>query len=319
MGDEHPLSHNLWQLGNEVDYAKCNFDGSGSTELVSQKSSSFPSSYSSAPSTCAHTFSCDTPGTHFFSCSVAGACNNGLQRVRVWVTDSSKTQTLQSQEPQLTTLADAMSDHLVPAAYGPDTLTDAKAVSISAMMNEIVSHSPYSCADWLTPAVLTDQNCKAFAYTDLGFVARVKATPNYTQAQMYYTSALNAKNSFCPAESYLTELRIAQGDKTAADTQFEIACATCGTNSLDMTDVRLAYYRKGWTPPESSSCASEVPKRFSASQLQDLENALYGNGQTVVPSPSLESEDLGVGGVRNMCFEFAVISLATVGVFLNLD
>lgn len=296
--DPEATGHDLWKLGNEEDYATCKFDSSSADELVPHAASAFPASYGDAPGTCAHQFSCDAPGTHFFACRVAGACTNGLQRVRVWVTDSSKTQTLRTQQPQLTTLANAMSEHLVPVAYSQsqDPVADSVAANISAMLDAIETYSPEACADWLTPSDLSDAKCKAFALTDRGFIERIRATPNFTLAASYYASALSLVTGFCPAESYLTELRVKEGtNKNAADAQFEVACAACGTNSLDMTDVRLAYYRKGWALPENSACKDEVPKRLSASELATaVEKALKDfGGSGTGASPSSKVEELG--------------------------
>lgn len=296
--DAQATGHDLWKLGNEEDYATCTFEGSSGSELVPHAASAFPASYGAAPETCAHQFSCDTPGTHFFACSVAGACSNGMQRVRVWVTDSSKTRTLRAQQPQLTTLANAMSKHLVPVAYSEsqNPVADSVAANISAMLRAIETFSPGACADWLIPSDLSDAKCKAFALTDRGFIERVRATPNFTLAASYYADALSLVAGFCPAESYLTELRVKEGvDKSAADAQFEVACAACGTDSLDMTDVRLAYYRKGWAVPANSACKEEVPKRLSASELAAaVEQALKDvRGSGVGASPSSIAELLG--------------------------
>lgn len=292
--DSQATGHDLWQLSNEEDYAKCAFDSSTSSELVPHAASVFPASYTAAPEVCSHQFSCNTQGTHFFACSVAGACHNGMQRVRIWVTDSSKTETLRAQQPQLTTLSSVMSDHLVPVAYSDNEgpVSDDVAANISTMLASIQSLSPEACADWLAPNDLTDAMCKAFALTDRGFIERVRATPNFTLAQSYYTNALALVSGFCPAESYLTELRVKEADKSAADAQFAVACNACGTNSLDMTDVRLAYHRKGWAVPSNSACSEDVPKRLTSSELQLAVQEATANADGASPSP-LQDENLG--------------------------
>merc|ERR1712028_302030 len=134
----------------------------------------------------------------------------------------------------------------------------------------IATNSPDACADWIIPANLDDATCKAFAYTDMGYLARSRPTPDYTAAETHYDAALALKTNFCPALSYKTELFVSQNDKTKADVAFKLACTECGTNSLDMSDVRLAYGRKAWNVPDNTACTVEVPVRFNADQLKNL-------------------------------------------------
>jgi hypothetical protein len=62
-------------------------------------------------------------------------------------------------------------------------------------------------------------------------------------AEENYDVALTWQTQFCPALAYKTELYVAQNDRAQADAAFATACTHCGTNSLDMSDVRLAYGR----------------------------------------------------------------------------
>ena len=113
------MQHDLWSLPNEEEYVKCDFED-GARELVPKASS------------CGHVVQCDTPGTKYFACNVDGACENGLQRIRLITTDSDKTAALKNQAGMSTfqTLADVMKKELVPVAYSQDqstALTDGKA------------------------------------------------------------------------------------------------------------------------------------------------------------------------------------------------
>ena len=85
--DSQATGHDLWQLSNEEDYAKCAFDSSTSSELVPHAASVFPASYTAAPEVALTSFHAIRK-VHTFSHAVAGACHNGMQRVRIWVTDS---------------------------------------------------------------------------------------------------------------------------------------------------------------------------------------------------------------------------------------
>jgi len=248
------MKHDLWSFSSEASYVSCAFDSVGAASLVAKST------------TCGYTVDCDVPGTKFFACGVDGACENGLQRVRIIVTDSSQTTALKSQQPSLKTLAEVMATEMVPIVYTANALTDAKATSIEVQFNAIIENSPDSCADWLVSN--DDATCKAFAYTDIGFVLRGKPTAAYALAEAAYDKALALKSNFCPALAYKTELYVNKNEKDAADTAFAVACTQCGTNSLDMSDVRLAYGRKKWTVPSGTACTAEVPARKNAAQLQ---------------------------------------------------
>jgi len=256
------MKHDLWSMGNEQAYVSC--DVTSATQLVPPDAK------------CGYQIQCSSVGTTYYACNVDGACANGLQRVRIIVTDSSKTATIKSQKPGLKTLADVMEDDLVPVAYAKagtsNVLTDTKADEIQVKLEAIVTSSPTACADWLLPVDLNDATCKAFAYTDMGYLARKRPTPDYTQAETHYDRALNLIANFCPALAYKTELHVNKGEKSLADAAFRLACQHCGTNSLDMSDVRLAYGRKQWNVPEGTECTAEVPKRFNSEQLQKFQD-----------------------------------------------
>jgi hypothetical protein len=115
------MQHDLWSLPNEEEYVKCDFDTTGGARELVPKAAS-----------CGHVVQCDTPGTKYFACNVDGACENGLQRIRLITTDSDKTAALKNQAGMSTfqTLAEVMEKELVPVAYSQDqgtALTDAKA------------------------------------------------------------------------------------------------------------------------------------------------------------------------------------------------
>ena len=73
------------------------------------------------------------------------------------------------------------------------------------------------------------------------FLGQLSVAHRY--AEETYDRALTLKTHFCPALSYKTELHVANNDRAKADVAFAMACTHCGTNSLDMSDVRLAYGR----------------------------------------------------------------------------
>ena len=284
------MKHDVWSLPNEAAYTSCDFTGAAQ-QLVPPGS------------TCGHTFSCTTPGVFYFACNVGAACTNGLQRVRVIVTDKSKVSTLKTQQPGLETLADVMAGDLVPVAYAAvgteKALTDVRADSINTKLTAIIQHSPASCSDWLIPSLLDDDTCKAYVHTDLGYIARTRPTPDYAAALQHYNDALLLKANFCLALSYKTELYIAKGEKDNANTAFRLACDACGTNTLDMTDVRLSYGKKDWSVPTGTKCTAEVPTRKDTVELEEMEKKRkeeeekkklekdnVGGGGGVAPSPS---------------------------------
>jgi len=278
------MKHDLWSMNNEEAYVSCGF--TEATQLVPKATQ------------CGHVISCTTPGTTYYACNVDGACANGLQRIRIIVTDLDKTLTLRTANAGMKTLANVMEQDLVPVAYALPTdkankLTDSKADAIQTKLATIATNSPDACADWIIPANLDDATCKAFAYTDMGYLARSRPTPDYTAAETHYDAALALKTNFCPALSYKTELFVSQNDKTKADVAFKLACTECGTNSLDMSDVRLAYGRKAWNVPDNTACTVEVPVRFNADQLKKFaeENAKEEAEKKKKKNPEVKSKE----------------------------
>ncbi len=157
-----------------------------------------------------YTFNCDSVGGKWFACSVGDACSKGLQRVRIHVTDPSKTAAIRSTIDPATgrnhvSMAEVFEQDLVNFAYkGHVFNTTEQADLVAAKLQSVLANSPQSCADWLVPADLTDARCKSWVYTDLGVIARSKPQPSLSLAEQNYNLALAQTPSFCLAESYVS-------------------------------------------------------------------------------------------------------------------
>ena len=88
--DGTPDHHDVWQLFDQDSYINCRFN---SGRALRRRTSGTSGVYR---------FNCDSVGGHFFACSVSDACSKGLQRVRVHVTDPSKTEAVRAQIDPIT-------------------------------------------------------------------------------------------------------------------------------------------------------------------------------------------------------------------------
>merc|ERR1712070_861045 len=113
-------------------------------------------------------------GQSYFACSMGTACSRGLQRVRVHVTDTSRTASVRTAGGA--TLAEYVREivEVEGMMYKSTdaTLADTKADSLMGRLSSIASNSPDSCADWLMPTYNSNTTCLAFAYTDMGVLSR---------------------------------------------------------------------------------------------------------------------------------------------------
>jgi len=234
------MKHDVYQLYSEAAWSTCSF-ASPAVERHSADSSG------------AYDFVCAQAGTHFFSCSVSSACAVGKQKLRIHVTDPSQTQSLRAANKP--TFATYM-EKVIPLYHYGRTISESVANTLTSELYEILSTSPASCADWLPAGENNNATCVAMVYTDLGYISRQRASPDYPGAFQLYNLALAAKPSFCLAESYLVELKIQEGrGKLVVDEQFHTACSACGSARLDMDIVRNKYEAKSWSLPSSSACS----------------------------------------------------------------
>jgi len=242
--------HDVWQLYSEQAYTQCEFS---SARALRRRNGGVSGRYE---------FQCDSVGGHWFACSVDEACNKGLQRVRVHVTDPSKTADIRARIDPVTgtnfrTLAEVMEQDLVEFSYkGHQLESNARGDEMMQRLQSVMRNSPQSCADWLVPADTTDNLCKAFLLTDMGVISRSKPMPDYAAAEDYYNQALALVPNFCLSASYLTELKLQLNDYSTAVAQFERACQACGPAAIDMEEVKLSWMTKGWTLPTNTACSS---------------------------------------------------------------
>ena len=262
------MKHDVYQMASEDAYVKCSFAG------AVRKHSSAPSG--------SFSFTCGSSiGTSYFACSVGEACQLGKQKLRIHVTNPSRTSTLRSQN--VTTLAQYMEESIDPY-YGGKVLSEAVASSLVTKLEGIIDNSPTSCSDWIPPLDLSNETCLAYAYTDIGYISRQRAVVDYSMAKDYYGRALAVVPNFCLAESYLVELFIKEGVKSKADidAQFEAACSACGNAHLDMEILRNEYDKREWAFPANSACKRQASTAPSPSLKE------YGSA---IPDSATRSSD----------------------------
>jgi hypothetical protein len=181
---------------------------------------------------------------------VDAACNNGKQKVRVYVSDPIKTIKLRAKGG--TSLEEFNRKYtLLFAGYANNKqpLSSANADNAIKDAKKVLANSPESCSDWIPDSWNSNQSCQAFIYTDLGFISRVRPTPNFKDSEFYYKKALEISPGMCGATSYLAELRVQEGVEAIADLEYAKACVACGKHTMDLSDLELAYAKRGWTPP----------------------------------------------------------------------
>jgi hypothetical protein len=234
--------HNIWKLPDEISYNTCNFSATGA-QRVNDKSHS-----------ATYDFDCSAVGTYYFACSVGNACSLGSQKVRIYVSDPQKTVALRA-KGGLSLEGFNRKYTLLFAGYASNmqSLSNASASDAIQDSNSLLANSPLSCSDWIPQSWLSNQSCMAFVYTDLGFISRVRPTPDYAASEYYYKKALQISPGMCGATSYLAELRVQQNDKASADLEFAKACVACGKYSMDFSDLELAYQKRSWQMPSCSS------------------------------------------------------------------
>ena len=112
------------------------------------------------------------------------------------------------------------------------------------------TNSKLPCSDWLWPSINSDKVCKAFVYTDLGFISRVRPDPDFEASERYNNQALTIIPGMCGATAYLTEeLRVQQNRRVDADVLLCKTYDACGRDSFDFHDVRFTYSIRNWLLP----------------------------------------------------------------------
>lgn len=231
------MTHDLFRLYSEEDYCKCDF--SEATELVGNTAEG------------TYTYACSEPGTSFFACNVEGACRQGMQRVRVM--------TLPDPNAETTTCSgdhcygQILQNHIIPVAYDgvlaateagdsdtSDGLTEERANTIVALLEDAIPEAPGSCSDWLPAHYNVGDRCLVWLKTELGFIERVRPIPRLSESQEWYEEALESDSDHCGALSYAAELHLTKGDQATADSYFRRACASCHW-SLDVLAITQAY------------------------------------------------------------------------------
>jgi len=235
--------HDIWQLPSEKAYNTCDFSQTVSSGAAARK-------VSLALNSASFDFACDKLGIFYFACSVQNACSEGNQKVRIYVSDPVKTVKLRAKGGL--SLEEFNRKHtLLFAGYANNNqgISQANADKAITDAESVLKHSPESCSDWIPASWNSDKSCRAFLYTDLGFISRVRPTPDFAASERYYMQALQITPGMCGATSYLAELRVQQGNKAKADKLYVETCTACGQYSMDFFDLNFAYDKRQWTKP----------------------------------------------------------------------
>eukprot|EP00946_MAST-07B_sp_MAST-7B-sp1_P003260 g3260.t1 len=247
QGEGH--KHDVWELPSDAALMGCAFNGTGATELAQSSASGSLS------------ILCDADaggmGERYFACSVGGACAKGFQRVRVRVTDPTKTATLVSSGKA--TLANVFANDLITLTYnGHHVESEAQANRILSDLQSIAENAPQSCADWIPAAQNSEEACRAYAATDMGFMERVRPIPNYTAAEMFYAEAIRLQPTWCGAPAYMVELMLQREADAVVDgsdereislaaaavvSQYRRACNVCA-GSVGLMAVHLEFAKR---------------------------------------------------------------------------
>ena len=193
------MKHDVWRLPSEESYQSCDFNAPGAERLAQ------------SATTGTLDFACDAPGTHFFACSVGDACEKGFQKIRVHVTTPKATAAMRENgTATLGLIIRENANYFTNAAYGGGVgIPESDAEKIYQDYRNALQHSPQSCADWYPEGYNSDTLCKASLTTDMGYINRARAIPDFDMAKQYYEETLSEIDpSFCNAASYLAELHV---------------------------------------------------------------------------------------------------------------
>lgn len=257
--------HDLQLMASQDHFERCDF--AGATPLVS-----IPPDPSFAPTTQVFYLPCSTAGQHLYlSCSVASHCIEG-QKLHVHVSTSAHVYSHTSDPPELLLHSDSLRrvmillGHQVDDSTGFASLTrgyqseEAAEVSLD-MIWCLKAHCPYSARDWDHTA--TNASCLAEIYNLGGFVSRKRPIANYSLAQGYYLTALAHDANHCPTLGYLAELRILQGNRTAAEAAALNVCSLCGgagsPSARQLRDAFDAANLADWWPGGVGACTHSPP------------------------------------------------------------
>jgi hypothetical protein len=242
--------HDIWQLPDEDSYNLCRLSATGAMKQYD------------ASTTASFQFDCEAVGTHYFACSVEDACSNGHQKVRIYVSDPQNTVKLRARGG--VSLEQFNRDYtMLFAGYhlNNQPLTQNNADQALAKAESVLAKSPESCSDWILPSINTDKICKAFIYTDLGFISRVRPDADFEASERYYNQALEIIPGMCGATAYLTELRVQQNRRIDADVLLCETYDVCGRDSFDFHDVRFSYNSRNWTLPSCIDISTTISSK----------------------------------------------------------
>ena len=299
-------SHDVFEMENADKYATCNF--ANALRLANNEQTGHVNIDCNGPTT----------RTMYYACSVGDACSKGFQRVRIHTTDPSKTKQLRMTQyvnnnvlRNHSSLAQVLEEHMIELTYnGHFIQTDAQAEDILLSLRSIVQQAPLSCSDWmLNPTI---EECKAFAYTDMGFVERARPTPNFELAEEHYQRAILLQPTWCAAQGYRTQLLLALSNDPNNDkelkAQYQKACQVC-VPSHGMETVQLEFAHRGIEIPLCKVVATDGPG-FPNTKTPSSSS---GGGGNIDESDELgPDESLSAGGVGGYSVKCLVVWLVVV-------
>ncbi|CAD7970086.1 unnamed protein product [Amoebophrya sp. A25] len=189
-----------------------------------------------------------------------------LQRMRIQVTDMSKTATLRgtfNTDPNYQanhwSYSMVMSGYFIDADYNNGFTSDALAETAQYRLWCVQPHADAEgCADWFPSWQLENSPkfCEAMIEADIGYAFRKRPTPDFAKAEEYYDKALALIPDFCPALSYKAGLFVQMGEKEKADAMWASVCGACFAVSLDVQLLIDGYAAKSWALPASGGAAA---------------------------------------------------------------
>ena len=303
-------SHDVFEMENADKYATCNF--ANALRLANNEQTGHVNIDCNGPTT----------RTMYYACSVGDACSKGFQRVRVHTTDPSKTKQLRMTQyvnnnvlRNHSSLAQVLEEHMIELTYnGHFIQTDAQAEDILLSLRSIVQQAPLSCSDWmLNPSI---EECKAFAYTDMGFVERARPTPNFELAEEHYQRAILLQPTWCAAQGYRTQLLLALSNDPNNDkelkAQYQKACQVC-VPSHGMETVQLEFAHRGIEIPLCKVVATDGPGFPNTKTPSSSGSGSIDESDELGPDESLSAG--GVGGYSVKCL--VVWLVVVVAAFLD--